>query len=92
MGLGTDVTKDPLLPRRKQILVMARLLLGLLFLSTTMPALAGSATAQSIWKQGQAMEKARQQVPTGATVTGSHCSVIDSARDTVWTCTVMWDD
>tara|TARA_Y100000991_G_C21700352_1_gene233435 strand:- start:142 stop:291 length:150 start_codon:yes stop_codon:yes gene_type:complete len=49
MELGTGVTKDPLLPISEQILVMARvLLLGLLFLSTPIPALAGSATAQFI--------------------------------------------
>ncbi|WP_413297212.1 hypothetical protein [Synechococcus sp. MIT S9452] len=55
-----------------------------------MPALAGSATSQSIWNMGHALGQAKSQVPNGATVTGTNCSEIYVADDPRWTCTVTW--
>ena len=55
-----------------------------------LPALAGSATSQSIWNMGHALGQAKSQVPNGATVTGTNCSEIYVADDPRWTCTVTW--
>ena len=51
---------------------MARLLvLAVVGLAAApLPALAGSATSQSIWNMGHALGQAKSQVPNGATVTG----------------------
>ena len=56
-----------------------------------LPALAGSATSQSIWNMGHALGQAKSQVPNGATVTGTNCSEIYVADDPRWTCTVTWE-
>ena len=73
---------------------MARLfvLAVLGFAAAPLPALAGSATAQSIWNMGHALGQAKSQVPNGATVTGTNCSEIYVADDPRWTCTVTWND
>ena len=55
-----------------------------------LPALAGSATSQSIWNMGHALGQAKSQVPNGATVTGTNCNEISVADDPRWTCTVTW--
>ena len=54
--------------------------------------IAGAGVGQSIWKQEQAYQRALQSKPADATVTGSHCHANYMGMDTVWTCTVMWDD
>ena len=71
---------------------MARLLvLAVVGLAAaTLPALAGSATSQSIWNMGHALGQAKSQVPSGATVTGTHCNEIYVMEDPRWTCTVTW--
>ena len=58
--------------------------------SAPFPALAGSATSQSIWNMGHALGQAKSQVPNGATVTGTNCNEIYVADDPRWTCTVTW--
>ena len=60
------------------------------FAAVPLPALAGSATAQSIWNMGHALGQAKSQVPNGATVTGTHCNEIYVMEDPRWTCTVTW--
>ena len=55
-----------------------------------LPALAGSATSQSIWNMGHALGQAKSQVPNGATVTGTNCNEIYVADDPRWTRTVTW--
>ena len=55
-----------------------------------LPALAGSATSQSIWNMGHALGQAKSKVPNGATVTGTNCNEIYVADDPRWTCTVTW--
>ena len=71
---------------------MARLLVlavvGLV--AAPLPALAGSATSQSIWNMGHALGQAKSQVPNGATVTGTHCSEMMVTNNPRWTCTVTW--
>ena len=55
------------------------------------PAFAGSATAQSQWNRGQAVERAKQHVPSGATVTGTQCSERLFDDNNLWTCKVTWN-
>ena len=71
---------------------MARLLVLAVvgFVAAPLPALAGSATAQSIWNMGHALGQAKSQVPNGATVTGTNCSEIYVMDDPRWSCTVTW--
>lgn len=53
-------------------------------------ALAGSATAESIWNQADALAQARQQVPPGATVTREFCSEIEVGMSPRYRCSVEW--
>ena len=71
---------------------MTRFVVGLLFVMAAGPAIAGAGVGQSIWKQEQAYQRALQSKPADATVTGSHCHANYMGMDTVWTCTVMWED
>ena len=38
---------------------------------------AGSITAESIWDQRNALQRAQEQVPVGATVTGHRCTEVN---------------
>jgi hypothetical protein len=49
---------------------------ALLLAALPLAARAGSVTAESIWDQGNALQRAQEQVPRGATVTGSHCTEV----------------
>ena len=63
---------------------MMRLVLAVLIL------VAG--VGQSIWKQGQAYQRAIKNKPADAKVTSSNCHAnYSSGENTVYTCTVMWD-
>ena len=64
-------------------------LLGVLL--SAAPAMAGSATAQSIWNMGHALGEAKRRVPEGATITGTNCNEIQVHNDDRWSCTVTWD-
>jgi hypothetical protein len=56
-----------------------------------LPALAGSATAESVWNRANALERARQQVPAGATITREHCQEIWVGMDNIrYRCSVEW--
>lgn len=61
----------------------ARLLLGALplgaalALSVSPGAQAGSITAESIWDKKSAIERAQSQLPANATVTNTHCTVVN---------------
>ena len=71
---------------------MMRLFLAGLILVAGAPAMAGAGVGQSIWKQGQAYQRAIKNKPADATVTSSNCHANYSSGDnTVYTCTVMWD-
>ena len=71
---------------------MMRLFLAGLILVAGAPAMAGAGVGQSIWKQEQAYQRALKSKPADAKVTGSHCHANYMGMNTVWTCTVMWDD
>ena len=71
---------------------MMRFSLALLILVAGAPAMAGAGVGQSIWKQGQAYQRAIENKPADAKVTSSSCHAhYSSGENTVYTCTVMWD-
>ncbi|QNI70544.1 hypothetical protein [Cyanobium sp. NS01] len=56
------------------------------------PALAGSATASSIWNRENALQRAREQMPAGATETRERCEEIEVGMNNVrYRCTVWFD-
>ena len=48
-----------------------------LLLGSSTGAQAGSITAESIWDKKSAIERAQEQLPARATVTGTHCTVVN---------------
>jgi hypothetical protein len=57
------------------------------------PAQAGSATADSIWDRKNALQRAMQAMPAGATVTKQNCQTLEIGLDnTRYRCTVWWSD
>ena len=62
LGLGTALLPSGLL---------------LLLLAGTGPARAGSVTSQSVWSKADAIERATQQLPRGATVSGTSCEEVN---------------
>lgn len=71
-----------------------RLLLGLPLVSGLLLAFCGesraeSITAESIWDKNNAIERAQQQLPANATVTGTNCTVV-RVRDWRYICTVSY--
>lgn len=48
-----------------------------LALSLNPAAQAGSITAESIWDKKSAIERAQSQLPANATVTNTHCTVVN---------------
>ncbi|MCP9805875.1 hypothetical protein KBY71_04990 [Cyanobium sp. T1B-Tous] len=53
------------------------------------PARAGSVTASSIWDQSNALERAREQLPAGATVTAERCQEVEVGIGNIrYLCTV----
>lgn len=49
---------------------------GLLLLLAA-PAQAGSVTAESVWDRSNAIQRARSQLPAGASVTGTRCTDVN---------------
>ena len=88
-----DVLSRSLLLRASQVKqAMMRFSLAVLILVAGAPAMAGAGVGQSIWKQGQAYQRAIKNKPTDAKVTSSSCHAnYSSCENTVYTCTVMWD-
>jgi hypothetical protein len=71
--------------------VVALTLLGALLALQGPAAWAGSATAESIWDRTNALERAREQVPAGATVTRERCQEIEVGLDNIrYRCSVEW--
>lgn len=60
----------------------------LLTLALTGPLRAGSVTDESIWDQGNALERARSQLPAGARETGHRCQTLQVRNDLRYRCTV----
>lgn len=86
-GLGVvHVCPNPAMTRFATLLALP-LLLPLLAL----PARAGSATAESVWDQSNARQRALQQVPQGATVTRTSCELISVGMNDRYRCTVWYE-
>ena len=57
------------------------------------PAQAGSATADSIWDRKNALQRALEAMPAGATVTNQSCETLEVGLDNIrYRCTVWWSD
>lgn len=57
------------------------------------PARAGSATADSIWDRKNALQRAMQAMPAGATLTNQRCETLEVGLDNLrYRCTVWWSD
>ena len=66
-------------------------LVGVILLTVPLSARAESSTAESIWDQGNARQRALQQVPQGATVTGTSCESFSVGMgNTRYRCTVTF--
>jgi len=50
----------------------------------------GSATAESIWDRGDALQQARGQVPAGAVITRERCLEIEVGMSPRYRCSVEW--
>jgi hypothetical protein len=73
--------------------VCRRLAAALLGAAVALPAAAqaGSSTAESIWDRNNALQRAMQQLPAGATVTRQQCQDIGIRMDNIrYRCTVWW--
>ena len=54
---------------------------------------AGSSTADSIWDRSNALQRAMEAMPAGATVTKQNCQTLEIGLDnTRYRCTVWWND
>ena len=70
---------------------MPPLAIGLLLICLPWPAQAGSITASSIWDRRNALERAREQLPQGAVVTGEHCQEVEVGIGNIrYLCTVEY--
>jgi len=82
------------LPRRHTC--RSRLLLGLaaaLALGPANAARAGSVTAESIWDRSNAIQRAQSQVPAGATVSRTECTVVNVRTGNFrYICTLFYAD
>lgn len=57
------------------------------------PARAGSVTAESIWDQRNAIQRAQSQLPAGASVTRTECTVVNvRTGNDRYICTVFYSD
>ncbi len=72
-------------PRRGSLLAPLALLLPL---AIAPPLRAGSVTAESIWDQGNALERARSQLPANARETGHRCQALQVRNDLRYRCSV----
>lgn len=66
---------------------------GLSMFSPWVPAArARSITTSSVWNKNNALERARQQLPRGATVTKERCDTVEVGRNNPrYRCTVWYD-
>jgi hypothetical protein len=69
-------------------LLAVLLLLGFLLPATSR---ADSVTAESIWSESNAQQRARSQVPQGAEILGVNCSSVDVRNDLRYRCTVEFN-
>lgn len=65
----------------------------LLLLAGAAPARAGSVTSQSTWGKANAIQRAMQQMPKGASVTGTSCDEVNVGIGNYrYICTVEYSD
>jgi len=62
----------------------------LLAAALPMPIQAGSITAESVWDEADATQRAEEQVPQGSTVTDTKCRVIQVKESDRYRCTVFF--
>ena len=75
--------------RSRLLLVLA----GALALGTADAARAGSVTAESIWDRSNAIQRAQSQVPAGATVSRTECTVVNVRTGNYrYICTLFYAD
>lgn len=55
------------------------------------PCLANSVSAESIWDQANAEERARSQIPANATVTSTNCESFQVRNDLRYRCTLEYN-
>lgn len=66
-------------------------MLGSLVILPALPARAGSETAESVWNEANALQRAQEQVPAGATITGHRCESFGVGfNNTRYRCTVQY--
>jgi hypothetical protein len=88
-ALPQPVSALPLSALPLSALPLSALLLALV----AAPAQAGSITAESIWDKGNAIQRAQSQVPAGATVTRTECTVVNVRTGNYrYICTVFFSD
>ncbi|EDY38133.1 hypothetical protein CPCC7001_1012 [Cyanobium sp. PCC 7001] len=70
------------------------LVLPLLAVALTAPAAsAGSITSSSVWDRDNALQRAREQMPAGATETRHRCEEVEVGMNNVrYRCTVWYDE
>lgn len=72
----------------KAMLSMGVLVIGAVVIS---PVNAGSVTSESIWDENNALQRAQNQVPSGRTITGEHCTEIEVRESSRYRCTVTYE-
>ncbi len=72
---------------------LLQVLAGALALGTADPVRAGSVTAESIWDRSNAIQRAQSQVPAGATVSRTECTVVNVRTGNYrYICTLFYAD
>lgn len=61
-----------------------------LLLAAALPVQAGSITAESVWSEDDATQRAKVQVPKNSTVTDTHCETIQVRNSDRYRCTVFF--
>lgn len=81
------------LPRSTTRPSLSRLIAAALMLVSALPGQAGSITAESVWDRGNAIQRARSQLPSGVTVTRTRCTVVNvRTGNDRYICTVDYSD
>lgn len=74
-------------------LLLRPALLAALPMAITPAALAGSVTAESIWDKSNAIQRAQSQLPAGASITRTECTVVNVRTGNYrYICTVFFND
>ena len=74
----------------RSISQVQRLALLALLLAAALPVQAGSITAESVWSEDDATQRAEVQVPKNSTVTDTQCETIQVRNSDRYRCTVFF--